>query len=292
MRCSTGCWRRVGRDRQRTRSPSSRPSSSPTRTAGGIRFRHALLQEAAYQSLPFRQRSGLHRDGGSTRSSATPTRDRVAPLLSLHFLAAQDWERTWRYARLAARVAQEAHAAGEVVVHLERAVAAARRLERGSDEVGTVFDDLGRTLELLGEYERADDAYRQATWRAGGDPLRACAAWPTSRAHLRSEYLGRPSAAIRQLRAGRARIGDLGSEAAGLRALLLAEEADVRERQGRLTDGLECARRGRRTRPSWPASGAPWPSRCEVLNTCLIGRATPTRRTHMGTGARTVRGPR
>ena len=27
-------------------------------------------------------------------------------MLSLHFLAAQDWERTWRYARMAARVAE------------------------------------------------------------------------------------------------------------------------------------------------------------------------------------------
>ena len=45
--------------------------------SGRIRFRHALLQEAAYQSLPFRQRLVLHREvglaleGDATRDSAS-----------------------------------------------------------------------------------------------------------------------------------------------------------------------------------------------------------------------------
>ena len=70
---------------------------------GIIRFRHALLQEAAYQSLPFRQRLVLHRKVGEAIEQNAAEPEDVAPLLSYHFLAAQDWERTWRYARLAAR---------------------------------------------------------------------------------------------------------------------------------------------------------------------------------------------
>ena len=70
-----------------------------------IRFRHALLQEAAYQSLPFRQRLELHRKVGEALEGGTADPEAVAPLLSLHFLSAQDWARTWRYARVAALVA-------------------------------------------------------------------------------------------------------------------------------------------------------------------------------------------
>jgi class 3 adenylate cyclase/tetratricopeptide (TPR) repeat protein len=203
-----------------------------------IRFRHALLQEACYQSLPFRQRLALHRIVAEIIERDAADDDETAPMLSLHFLAAQDWERTWRYARMAARVAEAAHAPGEEAIHLERAVLSARRLgDVDADELATVFSDLGRSLELLGEYDRADDAYHQAmlAWRFD-PPRRTEMACRT--AHLRSEFLGRPSSAIRQLRAARAGLAPDEPEALVLHALLNAEEAAVRQRQGRLTEGL------------------------------------------------------
>ena len=206
-----------------------------------IRFRHALLQEACYQSLPFRQRLALHRTVGETIERDMADDDETAPMLSLHFLAAQDWERTWRYARIAARVAEAAHAPGEEAVHLERAVSSARRLgDVDADELATVFSDLGRSLELLGEYDRADDAYREAM-RAWQSDLPRRAQMACRRAHLRSEFLGRPSSAIRQLRAAGTELALGEPDAAGLRALLIAEEASVRDLQGRLAEGLECA---------------------------------------------------
>ena len=104
-----------------------------------------------------------------------------------------------------------------------------------------MFSELGHALELLGEYERADVAYRNAV-AATCDPLQrgqmAC-----RRAYLRTEFLGRPSAAIRQLRVARAELDTLGDRAAGLRALLLAEESDARLRQGRLAETMACAAR-------------------------------------------------
>ena len=213
-----------------------------------IRFRHALLQEAAYQSLPFRQRLELHRKVGEALEGDTADPDAVAPLLSLHFLSAQDWDRTWRYARVAARVAQQAHAHSEVVVHLDRAVVAGRRLGTVNDEeCAPVFSELGHALELLGEYERADVAYRNAV-AATRDPLQR-GEITCRRAYLRTEFLGRPSAAIRQLRAARAELDTLGDRAAGLRALLLAEESDAAPPAGapRRDDGVRGAgrRRGR-----------------------------------------------
>jgi class 3 adenylate cyclase len=116
----------------------------PDGDGGQVRFRHALLQEAAYQSLPFRQRLDLHRKVGEALEHDAEDPDAVAPALSLHFLSAQDWARTWRYARVAGRVAQQAHAHGEVVVHLDRAVTACRRLGIVNDEeCAPVFSELG-----------------------------------------------------------------------------------------------------------------------------------------------------
>lgn len=208
-----------------------------------LRFRHALLQEAAYQSLPFRQRLALHRRVGEAIERDAGALEEAAAVLSYHFLAAQDWPRTWRYARKAARSAQRAHAPAEVAVHLERAVVAARRLgDTAEDDLFSLYTDLGHTLEILGEYERADDAYRCAGVAAGPDPLqRGQIAY--CRAYLRSEYLGRPSAAIRLLRGARTDLRGLGARSAGLHALLLAEEADVRQRQGRPAEAIACGRR-------------------------------------------------
>ncbi len=137
-----------------------------------VRFRHAVLQEAAYQSLPFRQRLALHRTVGETIERDAAASAEAAPMLSHHFLEAQDWGRAWLYARKAALSAQQAHAPGEVAVHLERAVVAARRLGNvAPDDLVGVYSDLGHTREMLGEYERADDAYRLAGVAAGSDQV-------------------------------------------------------------------------------------------------------------------------
>jgi class 3 adenylate cyclase/tetratricopeptide (TPR) repeat protein len=210
---------------------------------GQISFRHALLQEAAYQSLPFRQRLGLHRTVGETIERDAAASGDAATMLSLHFLAAQDWARTWQYAREAARHAQQSHALAEVAVHLERAVVAARRLEDVADaDLVPVYTDLGRTLQILGEYERADDAYRRAGLAARSDPLQR-GHIADRRAYLRSEFLGRPSAALRLLRSARTELLDVGAASVGLRALLLADESDVRQRQGRTAEAIALGRR-------------------------------------------------
>jgi class 3 adenylate cyclase len=209
---------------------------------GAIRFRHALLQEAAYQSLPFRQRLGLHLKAGEVIERRAAETDDADALLSYHFLTAQDWDRTWLYARSAARKAQTAHAPSEAAIHLERAVVASRHLgEQARPDVIQVFTELGRTRELLGEYERADDAYGRAARETKHDPVEH-ARLSYLRAHLRNEFLGRPSAAIRLLRAGRAELARVEGPTAGLTALLLAEEANARERQGHLVQALACAR--------------------------------------------------
>jgi class 3 adenylate cyclase/tetratricopeptide (TPR) repeat protein len=197
-----------------------------------LTFRHAVLREAAYESLPFRTRVELHSRTADTIEHLADDLEAVAADLSFHVLVAQDWERTWRYARLAAEQAGKSYAPAEAATHLRRAVDAARRIPGiPPGELATVLSDLGWTLELLGEYDGADDAYRRAA-ATTAEPVRR-ARCADRRAFIRSEYQGRTAAALRQVRAGQAALaGSDAPETAQLNAKLLSREAEIRRRQG------------------------------------------------------------
>ena len=251
---------------------------------GRVRFRHALLQEAAYQSLPFRTRLALHRRAGMVIERLARSVDDVAPMLSLHFLEAQDWERTWRYARVASELALRAHAPGEAVTHLERAVTAARKLRTIPDEeIAPLLVDLGETLLVMGIYERADDAYARAGAgrREGSDrpgPDRGAArvpAWclpgaarggdPTG-----SHWGGDPRRAPR---------GGSGSRSRA-RRVLLAREADVRNRQGRLTEAVALSQAAARAAEQVGEQQA-LALALTVLDSSLVELGRPGEATHM-----------
>ena len=213
---------------------------------GRLRFRHALLQEAAYESLPFRIRQDLHRRAGLAIEATRGGLADAPAMLSLHFAEAQDWERSWRYGRLAADDARRAHAPGEVLSHLERAAAAGERLDSIRDAlVAAVLEEAAEAAIVVGDYERADAAFRRAGGAWKDDPV-ARARLSERRAYLRSEYQGRLAAAIRQVHAGAALLDALEApprSATRVRASLLAREADVRARQGRFDGAIELARR-------------------------------------------------
>lgn len=209
------------------------------------RFRHALLQEAAYTSIPFRVRRELHRRAGLAIEAARAEYADAPALLSLHFAEAQDAERTWRYARLAADDARRAHAPGEVRTHLDRAITAGEQLASvRAEQVSSLLEQAAEASIVTGDYEEADGTFRRADRRAGDAVARARIA--ERRAYVRSEYQGRLAAAIRQVHAGVALLDALPAAPRGatrVRAALLAREADVRARQGRLADAVAIARR-------------------------------------------------
>src|SRR6266852_3773003 len=61
-------------------------------------FRHALVQEAAYQTLVKQDRRHLHRIVGETLEHAYPERlDELSPLLAHHFYEAGDHARALKY---------------------------------------------------------------------------------------------------------------------------------------------------------------------------------------------------
>ena len=129
---------------------------------GQLRFRHALVRDAAYEGLPYQRRRQLHERVGRVierRLGSDPGDD--AGVLSLHFLHAGDFERAWRYSRLAGDQAKRIYANVDAASFYERALHAAGRFRgaAGSD-VGAVAESLGDVRYRLGQFEGAGEAYR------------------------------------------------------------------------------------------------------------------------------------
>ena len=99
-----------------------------------MRFRHGLLRDVAYEGLSYRRRRELHSKAAhATERLAGDDTDSVADLLALHYSLAQEYEPTWRYARMAGDDARDAYANVDAAVQYERALAAARRLPEVSN---------------------------------------------------------------------------------------------------------------------------------------------------------------
>ncbi len=211
---------------------------------GRLRFRHALLREAAYEGLPYKRRRELHALVGRVIERRAGTEaETQADALSLHFSRAQEWDKTWRYARLAGKQAEQIFAPGEVALHLERAVESARFLPGlTAAEVASVWSELGDARLWLGYYRQADDAYRQAASLVAEDAV-AWATYAEKRARVVGEFERRYRSSIRLLHGARARLeGKSGEEANPVHVQLLVREAEIRARQGRFHDALSLSR--------------------------------------------------
>jgi class 3 adenylate cyclase/tetratricopeptide (TPR) repeat protein len=252
---------------------------------GQMQFRHAVLLEAAYESLPFRTRIDLHRRAGDAILSRRGVdRGSDAAFLSLHFFRAQRWRQAFEFGREAGQRAADASAPTEAALHFERAVVAARRLgDVPATDVADLFMQLGEALVTLGVYEQADEAYRRAAAALPDQPVRR-AAIAERRSFVRGEHQGRLAAAIRQVRAGLALLDAApgsGDEAARVRVHLRAREADLRARQGRLAEAaricgevmVDAERLGEQRALAIAIT---------VLDTCLVEMGRPHEATHMG----------
>lgn len=204
--------------------------------AGGglVRFRHDLFRQVAYDALPFRRRRELHLRAGLAIEVLGHLGPRSA-LLSLHFEAAGDRMRTWRYAVQAADMARASAANAEAAKLYERALGAARGLPHlDPAAVSTVAEAYGDVAELLGRYAEATQGYQLAR--------------RTSPSGLSDPRLLRKEGVLRE-RQGRYREAlrwygrglRLPSVDAGTRAALLVGVAAARYRQGRFRASAEAA---------------------------------------------------
>jgi tetratricopeptide (TPR) repeat protein len=85
-------------------------------------FRHALVQDAAYESLLKQERRALHRTVGEALEQLYPERrGELAAVLAMHFEQAGDTDRAVRYAMEAAQFALDRNAIAEAFGFYERA---------------------------------------------------------------------------------------------------------------------------------------------------------------------------
>jgi tetratricopeptide (TPR) repeat protein len=120
-------------------------------------FRHALTQEAAYNSILIKRRRQYHlRVAEALESLAGDQAESSASLLAHHFHEAGD-PRAFGYLAAAGDAAFRLYGNHEAVGHYRRAL---DWVEHADHRLRTVFERLGRGLEILGRFEEALANYR------------------------------------------------------------------------------------------------------------------------------------
>jgi tetratricopeptide (TPR) repeat protein len=182
-------------------------------------FKHAMIQDVAYNSLLLRQRRALHRAVGAAIEELYP--ERLAEHyeeLAHHFTQGEVWAKAMDYSTLAGDRAAEAFANAEARAHYARALQAAAQvtpsLEPGA--VARLHAKHGAVLAVLGEfggavaaYQRALELIRETADRRGEIDLLVGLCGAYIRSHHRDPAL----AAIEQALAMTRELGDRAFEA-------------------------------------------------------------------------------
>jgi len=197
------------------------------------RFKNGLVCDVVYDGLAYRSRARLHMEAGEAFETLSTDVAVDAAMLSMHFWNAGDYERTYRYATLAAERANRAYAAAEAAIHYERAVEAARRVAQVDDEERRrLWTALGDARQRAGMFDDALDAYQRAAKLARHDAV-ALAEIHLRRGRAR-ERAGAFALALREASRGRSVAATVDGEASeAVQARALAFAALVRSRQMR-----------------------------------------------------------
>jgi tetratricopeptide (TPR) repeat protein len=204
------------------------------REDGTIRFRNALIRDAAYEGLPYRLRRRLHaKIGNLIEAAAGDSADDQAGLLSFHFFHAQHYPEAWRYSLAAAERASAIYANADAGELYQRAIDAARRVpDLGRLEVSRVYELLGDVRDHMGAYRDAAAAYRSARRLLPHDPV-AEARLMLKQGQMHG-WLSKYSQALRWIRRGLHRLDGIDTQDAGRqRAHLMAWYAQFCEMEGR-----------------------------------------------------------
>ncbi len=205
---------------------------------GRLRFRHALVRDAAYEGLSYRRRRELHTAAGEAierRAGDHP--DEHAELLSLHFFEAGRHADAWHYACVGAEHANAAYANVEAAALYHRAFTSGRRAGAKAPELASIAESLGDVQERIGIYDEAVASYRAARRLLREDPP-AQARTIVKEARV-AERQDRYSNSVRWIRKGlRLLDGMSGAAASSARAQLDVTFAAIRQAQGAPRDSL------------------------------------------------------
>jgi predicted ATPase/class 3 adenylate cyclase len=116
-------------------------------------MKHAVTQEVAYESLPYALRESLHGQIGAYLERQNDASERRLDLLAHHYWYSSDEPKKRRYLRLAAEQARASYANAAAIEYYERLAS----LIADGDRVDVLLE-LGKVLELVGEWERAREA--------------------------------------------------------------------------------------------------------------------------------------
>jgi class 3 adenylate cyclase/tetratricopeptide (TPR) repeat protein len=209
---------------------------------GHLRFRRAVVREAAYAALSFRTRRRLHAavaDRMLAEADAHP--HDAGAILSLHLLRAGRHAEAWHAARRAGDRARAHFAHADAAALYRRALEAAHAIGVPPDEEAAVWEALAEARARIGRLDAASDALRRARLLMGDDPV-AQARLLLRHAQV-AERAGRLVPAARWARRGLlALVGADGHAAAAVRARLTSLLATVHQHRGDAEEAIRLCR--------------------------------------------------
>jgi class 3 adenylate cyclase/tetratricopeptide (TPR) repeat protein len=129
-------------------------------------FKHAVIQDVAYNSLLIQRRKALHRAVGEAIEELYQDRlEEHYAELAHHFSRGEVWDKALGYLRQAGARAAAHSANREAVAYMEQALAALQHLPESHDTLAQAIDlriDLRQSLYPLGEFGRVLDYLREA----------------------------------------------------------------------------------------------------------------------------------
>src|SRR5258707_7564040 len=121
-------------------------------------FKHILTQEVTYETLSFATRGMLHDQIGQYIENTYPgVLDQFIDLLAFHFERSENLPKKREYLLKAAEAAQANYANAAAITYYQRVL----HLLPEDERVGRLLK-LGQVLELVGEWENAEQINREA----------------------------------------------------------------------------------------------------------------------------------
>jgi ABC-type oligopeptide transport system substrate-binding subunit/class 3 adenylate cyclase len=126
------------------------------------RFKHVLIQEAAYRTLVSEQRTRLHRKAAVWLEEAYAEReDEVAGLLAHHWLAAEDEDKAVLYLSRAGDRARQEYALDEAIEHYRELLPILGRRDE-KDAIALVLFKLALAFHMSLRFAEANEMYQRA----------------------------------------------------------------------------------------------------------------------------------
>jgi oligopeptide transport system substrate-binding protein len=145
------------------------------------RFKHALIQEAAYRTLVADQRGRLHRRAAEWLEERYEGQEgEVAGLLAHHWLAANDEDKAIAYLTMAGDRARQEYALDEAIRHYRDLLPLLERRGEGQ-AIALVLFKLALALHMSLRFREANETYQRAFASWTPPPVREGAATATLR---------------------------------------------------------------------------------------------------------------